>query len=259
VRVVTSGPGARSALSTPGEGRVLAGFAKACYLSLPDGLVALVGPGVAPGPLHAVLDVPPPRPPVGSRVSLSPAVLEVAGDVIGLGEAAAWEGPLPAPADLLATAAAAAAVLAPIAERSLVPPGRAAAAVERLAAGDLAGAARLLAGSGPGLTPAGDDALGGMLFSLRALAGPEVEASLVAVAERASTTLLASAYLRWAARGQALACVHDLFAATVAADRAGAEAAAQALGSVGHSSGADFAQGLMWGLGPVAAAALAAP
>ena len=42
MRAVTAGAGALEALSIPGAGRVLAGLAKACYLDLPGGLVALV-------------------------------------------------------------------------------------------------------------------------------------------------------------------------------------------------------------------------
>ena len=62
------------------------------------------------------------------------------------------------------------------------------------------------------------------------------------------TTGISGAFLLWAARGQALAPVHDLLAAAVAGDAAAAESAARALGGIGHSSGADFAQGLSWGL-----------
>lgn len=248
MRAVTAGAGALEALSIPGAGRVLAGLAKACYLDLPGGLVALVAPGVAPGPLHVVLDSPPPRPPAGSRASVSAEGLDVGDDRLAVGAARPWRGRLPCPAELLAARPLLLDALAPLAQRCLVPPARGAYARGSLRVGDLPGAAGLLAGSGPGLTPAGDDALAGILFGLRGLAGEGAQRQLVAVAAAAGTTLLASACLRWAARGQALACVHDLFGAAARGDVEGARRSARLLGSVGHSSGADFAQGLCWGL-----------
>jgi len=109
---------------------------------------------------------------------------------------------------------------------------------------DLLEVAARLGGAGPGLTPAGDDALGGILFALKAMGCDD---DLVAVARRVRTTAISGAFLLWAARGQALAPVHDLLAAAVAGDVPAARSAARALGNVGHSSGADFAQGLCWG------------
>jgi hypothetical protein len=136
-------------------------------------------------------------------------------------------------------------VLAPVARTNLVPPGRAAAAVLALGRGDLLEVAARLGGAGPGLTPAGDDALGGVLFALEAMGCDE---DLVAAAGQVQTTAISGAFLLWAARGQALAPVHDLLAAAVADNVPAARSAARALGNVGHSSGADFAQGLCWGL-----------
>jgi len=62
--------------------------------------------------------------------------------------------------------------------------------------------------------------------------------------------MLSGAFLLWAARGQALACVHALLAAAAGGDVEGAGEAAASLGAVGHSSGADFAWGLCLGLNP---------
>ena len=132
-----------------------------------------------------------------------------------------------------------------MAARCLVPPARAALARERVARGDLGGAADALAGAGPGLTPAGDDALAGILFARRALG---CDADLLSIARSARTTTLSEAFLLWAARGQALACVHTLLEAAAGGDADGAGRLAATLASVGHSSGADFAWGLCLGL-----------
>lgn len=238
MRALLAGMGAAEALAHPGEPRVLATFPRALYVATPGGIAAFVAPGVEPGPLHVLLDAAPTR--------------EAAR--IGLAGVPVWRGALPDPGSLAAALPLVLQVLDPVAGSNLVPPERAAAAVLALArgdtgdTGDLLEAATRLGGAGPGLTPAGDDALGGILFARRALGGDACGDDLVAIASSVRTTGISSAFLLWAARGQALAPVHDLLAAAVAGDVAGAASAARALGSIGHSSGADFAQGLSWGL-----------
>ena len=54
--------------------------------------------------------------------------------------------------------------------------------------GDLPEAATRLGGAGPGLTPAGDDALGGILFARRALGGDACGDDLAAIASGVRTT-----------------------------------------------------------------------
>jgi hypothetical protein len=113
-----------------------------------------------------------------------------------------------------------------------------------VAAGDLVGAAHLLGGRGPGLTPAGDDVLAGIL--LMAAVGPDpVDAPIrTAAAEAAPTTDVARAFLRWAARGQSIAPVHELLATIAEGEPVAARRALQRLSSIGASSGADLAAGL---------------
>lgn len=230
--------GAAEALAQPGERRVLATFPRALYVATPGGIAAFVAPGVEPGPLHVLLDAAPTR--EAARLDL--------------GGVPVWRGALPDPASLAAALPLVLQVLDPVAAGNLVPGPRAAAAVLALGKGvrgdngDLREAAARLGGAGPGLTPAGDDALGGILFARRALTGDACGDDLVAVAGSVRTTGISGAFLLWAARGQALAPVHDLLAAAVAGDVAAAASAARALGGIGHSSGADFAQGLSWGL-----------
>jgi hypothetical protein len=238
VRALLAGMGAAEALANPGEARVLAWFPRALYVATPGGIAAFVAPGVEPGPLHVLLDGAPTR--------------EAAR--IGLDGVPAWRGALPDPGSLAAALPLVLEVLDPVASSNLVPAERAAAALLALGKGgkggkgDLAEAAARLGGAGPGLTPAGDDALGGILFARRALGGDACGDDLVAIASSVRTTEISGAFLLWAARGQALAPVHDLLAAAVTGDVAAATSAARALSSVGHSSGADFAQGLSWGL-----------
>jgi Protein of unknown function (DUF2877) len=111
----------------------------------------------------------------------------------------------------------------------------------------LAVAARLL-GSGPGLTPSGDDVLAGFLAGAAAF-GLEAAALRQAVADLAParTTALSAALLWHAARGE---CIDELaaVAAVLAGQRDRPEQAgrtASRLLSVGHTSGAALTLGLV--------------
>jgi hypothetical protein len=170
--------------------------------------------------------------------------------------ATAWHGPLPDPAVLSPAPARALVSEALAACRATVlldPPWQATveagvAELGRAAPLDgLAAVARSLGGLGPGLTPAGDDALSGILFALRALAGPTVEQALRSVARSVRTGDIAAAVLAAAAAGSHIEPVHDLVTAAAAGDRRAAEAAAAALDAYGSSSGADIAYGLRLG------------
>ena len=131
-------------------------------------------------------------------------------------------------------------LLAPVARRSalLSPPlaSRWRGATEQH---DLAVVCRILGGLGPGLTPSGDDALAGVLLAAR-LSRPEAEDHLVALAKTVATHEISRAFLIWAARGQSIEPVHRLLA--------GDAAAARDLAAFGHTSGADLALGLHFGL-----------
>ncbi|MDQ1426756.1 MAG: hypothetical protein QOK39_232, partial [Acidimicrobiaceae bacterium] len=94
-------------------------------------------------------------------------------------------------------------------------------------------------GLGPGLTPSGDDTLAGILLAAR-LRRPEAEDHLVALAKTVATHEISRAFLLWAARGQSIEPVHRLLA--------GDATAARDLAAFGHTSGADLALGLRYGL-----------
>jgi hypothetical protein len=235
------------ALAAGGTGRAVAWFPKACYLEGPGGLIAAVSPGVHDGPLYLVLDRALTETEPGTAAAFSPDGVTSAEWTIDAGRAELWAGALPEPAAVRAAAAPIAEVAGEAAAASLLPRAGldARPLVER---DDLEAAAALLAGLGPGLTPSGDDVLGGTLFARRALAGTAEEPRLAAIAESVRTNAVARAFLRWAARGQALSPVHDLVGAAARGDLDRARAAAGALVAVGESSGADFALGLRWGI-----------
>ena len=167
--------------------------------------------------------------------------------------ASSWLGPLPDPASLAAATSRALISEALDSCRTSVllsPPWQAAAqsALVMLGRGapldSLTEVARALGGLGPGLTPAGDDALSGILFACRALGGPTVEPALGAVARSARTGDVGAAVLEAATSGFHIEPVHDLVLAAAAGDRTAAEVAAAALDRFGSSSGADIAYGL---------------
>lgn len=252
MKATLSGPGAREALAAGGEGTVLAWFPRACYASLPGGLVALVGPTVPPGPIHLALDRPLPPIETGSPVRVSGGRVAVEDLAIDVLAASAWSGPLPPPRAVLATTGRAARAALEVAAGSALASGpfldRALRARRALGAGNLEESADILAGLGPGLTPSGDDALAGILFAIRAAAGGTIEPRTALVAGSARTGPIPRAFLAWAARGQALQPAHDLLLAAVAGDGEGTTRAARALGAVGGTSGTDFLLGLAWGL-----------
>lgn len=124
-------------------------------------------------------------------------------------------------------------------------------------------AARRLVGLGPGLTPAGDDVLAGLLLTLNA--GPTrahslgVELATAVVADAADrTTSLSASLLRQAARGEAVPEVIDLVDRLAAdAITAGPDMAAslRKLLSVGSSSGNALAHGVLLGARTIAGSA----
>jgi hypothetical protein len=229
---ITLGLGAAAAVGWPAidgcRGIVLASFDRAAYVRFPEGVVALTEPSVPPGPIHITGAVDP------SAYGTASPFVPAPGWLYG---ATVWEGRLPArppdDAEVLGS-------LAKLASRSplLQPPllSRWQAATSHR---DLRDASRILGGLGPGLTPSGDDALAGMLLTER-LRAPHTEPTLVDVAGEAATHEISRAFLLWAARGQSIEPVHQLLGGDCSATRA--------LKAHGHSSGADLALGLWYGL-----------
>jgi hypothetical protein len=251
MRPTRLGAAAHAAVAAGGEGTVVAWFPRACYVSLPAGLIAVVAEGVPNGPIHVVLDSEPVHTPRGAPARVVDGDLEIDGQIIVLADAEPWRGTLPSAAEVASNAEdIAVATQAARGSALLVEPYRARAdrARELLAAGALVDAARVLVGVGPGLTPSGDDALAGIVFALRARAGPIVESATARAAEAGETGAISREFLRWAARGQALEPAHDLLVRATNGDARGASLAARRMNDVGETSGADFLLGLRWGI-----------
>jgi hypothetical protein len=230
--VLQLGLGAQEVFAAGARGTVAAVFSRAAYLRLPAGLVALTTRDVPPGPIHARGDLPIHRLAAGDTVTVDVSCATV------------WEGTALTPAVLAAGAGTALDALAGAPASALADPAfepRLTRATRCVDGGDLGGAVDAIAGLGPGLTPAGDDALAGILLVFGAHDRP----SAVAAAERARTNDIARAFLSWAARGQSIEPVHRLLAA---GDAGAASAALADLLRFGHSSGADLALGLGLGL-----------
>jgi len=104
--------------------------------------------------------------------------------------------------------------------------------------------ARLLAGLGPGGTPAGDDFLVGVIAAIWLL-GDEAHVPLVAETAAPRTSALSAAFLRAAGRGEFIAAWHALVGALAAGDPTQIEAAARRVQNYGASSGADALEGFI--------------
>jgi hypothetical protein len=106
-----------------------------------------------------------------------------------------------------------------------------------------------LIGLGPGLTPAGDDLVGGALVALHALGRRACAARVAAWALRRSrrTNRISRAHLACAAAGAGGAALHDFVNALLAGKRNVARELA-ALDAIGHTSGWDAAAGVLLAL-----------
>lgn len=233
------GVGAAEVLHAGGRGTVVAVFSKAAYVRLPAGLVALTTFEAPSGPIHARGRFPLAGLAAGDAMAVD-------GSIAGqdLAGAEIWRGALPSAGDLEAGAGVALEVLDQAPPSALDAYGpQVARAAEHLAAGHLAGVVQALAGLGPGLTPAGDDALAGILILEHVWRGQPP-----ADAQTAATNEIAQAFLRWAAAGQSIAPVHRFLMAAAGKDGARATAALADLCRFGQSSGADLALGLRMAL-----------
>ena len=114
-----------------------------------------------------------------------------------------------------------------------------------------------LLGLGPGLTPSGDDVLGGVLVALAALGRFDVRdrlARAILSAARDLTTPLSAAFLAAAAEGEGSAVLHDFAGALIAGCSDTAVATAADLVRVGHTSGWDALAGVVSALSAAMAA-----
>ncbi|NRQ30553.1 DUF2877 domain-containing protein [Nonomuraea sp. NN258] len=240
--------------------RVLAAFPAGVYLEvrtdLEPSVIAMITGAATRLPNSVLLAAPLPHVTVGDDASVGDGTVELGRLSL---RARRWWDPAPP--------------LGPI-DRSVLaggasrldggPPGLAGnPAVELLAASCASGwllgavtAAERLVGLGPGLTPSGDDVLAGLLVTLRHLGSATATGRAVWLADwlaatvtfdaRTRTTPISATLLHCAARGEAspevIAVLRGL------AGRQPLEPAVRRLHALGHTSGADLAQGVAIGL-----------
>ena len=232
---------AREALSL-GPGEVCAVFRRSFYLRFPGERYACVGDGsLGRGPLNALV-----------RDLRMPAIGEQA--TVDVVHALAWTPPA-----LILAARPRTDELARAARKRLPAEGfgcligethnavaihaqPALEALERWLVGNALDAeAEILVGLGPGLTPSGDDYLGGMLVALRACGrGAQAESLWRWLRPRlpGRTNAISAAHLAAAAQGEAHEALHGALACLFGASDAWDEALT-AIDAVGHCSGWD--------------------
>jgi hypothetical protein len=227
---------ARDALAH-GPGEACAVFRRSFYLRFPGEAYACVGDAsLGRGPLNVlVADLQ--LPALGAPVQ------------VALAHALVWQPSMPSMPDLHKIVAAASGHLPDEGLGALVDGSANALAAHAQPALDALGGwlrgnalqaeAEALIGLGPGLTPSGDDYLAGMLIALRAL-GRDAQARTLwrwlkpRLALR--TSAISAAHLAAAAAGEAHEALHEMLCTP-------SEAAARALGAVGHCSGWDALAG----------------
>jgi hypothetical protein len=106
--------------------------------------------------------------------------------------------------------------------------------------------AEILIGLGPGLTPSGDDFIGGILIALTALGRRDVAQRLSAWAlplAARRTGAISAAHLACAGDGEGNAALHEMLSILVTPGAPGLPEALAALSAIGHSSGLDAMAG----------------
>ncbi|HET7199139.1 MAG TPA: DUF2877 domain-containing protein [Burkholderiales bacterium] len=233
---------ARDALAL-GEGEVCARFQRSVYLRLPGGKYACVGDAsLGCGPLNALVD--------GFAAPPMDARLRVA-------VAAVWTAPVPPPhaAPDLAALQAAARGRVPAEGLGCLVVGShngvsghaqpALDALDRWLVGNaLADEAAMLVGLGPGLTPSGDDFLGGVMLALHHVQRPTQARGLWRWLEPrlARTSAISAAHLAAAAAGEGHEALHAALA-HLFQRQPGWPAALDRLDAIGHCSGWDALAG----------------
>jgi hypothetical protein len=245
VREVQAGAGACAILSEPGSGQVVATFVRACYIRFRGGLIAVTDELAPRGPLHIRLpSIPPMR--IGDEVRVNARRVLELGEVSILPTHPGWIGDRPSRHFLIAAHQTVDLALASTELPDLLAdPYQAARLHTVIEHGRLTMLARLVGGLGPGLTPAGDDLLAGVLLVACLAAQTKSErAQLVNVARSVRTNDIALAFLTWAARGQSIEPAHDFLAASAHGDQARANSALSELLRFGDSSGHALAHGM---------------
>lgn len=212
-RVETAGRAALAALKA-GPAAVFAKFERSCYVETAAGIACLGGPNLGLGPLNAVIP----------GFELPGSALE-----LQLESAKAWVPAPPGPFQNLPEIAL---------PSSIEGPARA--FLEWISGNGKPD--KTLIGLGPGLTPAGDDFVGGAMIALRAFDQGDLADRIAAWAlplAAANTSRISRAHLECAAQGEGHEALHDLLTFR------DAERDLARLARIGHTSGTDAAAGAL--------------
>jgi hypothetical protein len=269
---------ARRVLRRQRRGRITAVFERCLYAVLGDEWICIGQNAIGSGPLHVLCaGIVPHRFPPGQEIAIVDATMKV-GDVTlaGLDAAPVWT-PAPPPAwtqeslraglaavdDLWRISPAEEGLAAAGCSRSPVAPSRVLTAaapglgtLQRLIDASLGGNSRNLRddleiagliGLGPGLTPSGDDLLGGALVALASLGRDRTRDVLwnACRIHLERTGEISAAHLRCAARGYAASALHDAIHAAMSGRADLVAPAIAALSRIGHSSGRDAFAGAL--------------
>ena len=239
LRAIVAGREAARVLAAGRPARVIARFARSAYVANSRGLACLGDAGLGRGPLNASLAP-------GSRL---PALDEEVRVVLRGAER--WRPAVP-PRPVQARLRRALGSLEAVQGRGLFASRRTDPGVNALhgwlalgATGRAPRPVAALIGQGAGLTPAGDDLVGGALVALRAARRHALAARLAhwALARaRGRTNRISRAHLACAARGEGGEALHAFVAALLAGGR-GLDRELAALDAIGHTSGWDAAAG----------------
>lgn len=255
-RALQFGRAAAEALASGAPARVFAAFERSCYVETPEGIACIGDARIGLGPLNVIVAAPGAMPRVGARISIelgkarrwAPAALKRRPDRRGLS----------APRRALWCRTRTGEGLAPMldAPERLAPRARRAAQafIDWLATGAEGPAPRAAAsliGLGPGLTPAGDDFIGGALIALGVAGRVDVAGRAAAwvLARVQRTNRISAAHLACAARGEGHEALHRLLA-SLRPRGWGFRAALEALDGIGHTSGHAAAAGALLALQP---------
>lgn len=281
---LTAGPVARLLPSVPSQGWIIAVFRGAIYIGDRATVVCIGARSMEPGPIHVTTSAPASidwrelglRP--GAAAWISRASIRVGTTlVVPMGGAAHWSPPKwPLPADPAAIASGLGLVRALVAART---DSGVAAHIDpnyrpehndhegRAARESIAGARRWLNGAGTcglseaasdlgwsghlcglghGLTPAGDDFLGGIMIALHALGNSRkcdvLWASVRPRAERQTNTI-SLAFLGAASNGIGSAAIHCAIAGILEGNTDAVRTAMARVCQIGHTSGCDAMAG----------------
>lgn len=241
-----AGRAAREALAA-GEGSVCAVFRRSFYLEFRGGRYACVGDAsLGRGPLNALV-AQFEAPPLGARVSVE--VREAWAPPRMNGNARPDLGALRAILDGHVPAEGLGCTILGVDNPLSVHAQPALEAIERWLAGHaLANEAAQLIGLGPGLTPSGDDYLGGVLIGLRWLGrAPQAESLWRWLEPRlpGATSAISAAHLAAAAQGEGHEALHQVLSDLSAWQVPDLLPGLARLDAVGHTSGWDALAGVV--------------